>query len=1094
MSLTNQLLLILTCIFISTNIASQTTPYVPGGVSGAEVWYKADQLDISYGVFTDHSAYPLQIDACDGYDYALFNFNPSLASDRLCLQYRSHLESSLNRSMFIVTEPQDDQETYPHVGTQFNQVVGPAYEDSLSMNTYIIETQQGLASRMISNFSQHQLANVHFYSWNNYDIEKIFKSYGQLGETDFYIGKKLPHPDLDGGPDFSGLMPEYVAFDRQLTENERNRVESYLALKYGITTWHSEHYQNSQNMIFWDKVNNDFFYNNIFGIGRDDVSGLNQLQCESAHARDYLVAATHEILSTNEEVQSFYEIGNDQFLVFGDTGETEVGEPDSQNLQRLFQVWLAQVRGDTIKEVPIRFRLDLMRAFATMPHLVDEVLKEALTVWMLHDPNVNNSFVSDFDNGQIKYYKPFNIDYGPNGEVYALFGEDDIFFDQDNSFFDQFTFAIGPECLVQFRPRYNCEDVVESSLGCYELDIILIGQCEGDLEFITKEGEEHQEVWFNEEQTEINGDPTYTVSICAPGVYAAIIHTGSGTFEFDYEAEVIEQFYVDLGPDEQYLSAQQPEIILDAGQALAYPEEASYQWFFNGVQVYHIGSTLVADQPGEYCVIVTSGDGVCEIRKCVKVLTKLDAQINCQPLNCNSDYEIQITILNGAPPYTTVVENSQGKSTTIHFGDTVIYGTVQGIVTITITDSLGAVYVDTCEFEFGSQFGYTSLGSDLTLSSSEPQHTLDASTIVSGSTQNHSFEWFRNGVQMSNITPQLIVYIPGEYTAKIYYPDDDCYMYASQTVHSLLEGTITQDNDCDEFTNTISVEFDFGFDPYEISIIETTTSGGGYIFQQGGYSGDFMVSDIPYGSYTVTVTDVYGSVMPPEIIEFVDPMEGVVIDLIGYLDDCPCIMVDEGPPPYDGQDVVWDYTGCSGSHPCIYVDPQGIIFASLDAAQNITNPQDYTYEWFENGIPMNIYTPEVLIVDVPGGQSGVFNEFTLKVTNISNGCITEDSFLAYSWASLQEYTPSSPTSYNTTVYPNPSDSDATFYYQISTTSQETFNGNVELYNMLGQLIHSDSIQGQTQYTLPYRLVASGAYIIRTTLDDGTVKVDRVIIK
>ena len=1115
MSTTSRFLFFLTCFFVSTNIYSQTAQIHPGGVTGSEVWYMADEMDILGSMFTNYSAYPIQIDACDEYDdygLAFLNFNPSLRSGGLCLQYRSHLERSLNRTTFIVTEPEDLQDTYPHIGTKYNRVVpdilGPTYEDSLSINTYIIETQQGFASQMVSGFSQHQNASVHFYSWNNYDIDKTTKSYGQLGETDFFIGKKISHPELDGGPDFSGLLPEYIAFERQLTENERNRVESYLALKYGITKWHTEHYQNSQNKIFWDKANNGHFYNNIFGIGRDDMSGLNQLQCESAHAKDFLVAAIYEIMSTNAELQYHHGIENGEFLVFGDTSSEAVSEePDGKNLHRLERVWLAQVRGDGIKGTPIRFRLDLMRAFEAMPELIEHVLNEELTLWMLHDPYVNNTFVSDFDNGRIKYYQPFDIDYGPNGEIYALFGEDDIFFDRDNSFFDQFTFAIGPDCIAQFRPRYDCKEIAEGPMECYELDIILTGHCDGEVEFIALEGEEHLDVWFNDRQTEINGEPTYTVYICAPGIYTAIIHVRSGTFEFEYEAEIIEQFYVDLGPDVQYLTAQQPEIILDAGQALANPEEAIYQWFFNGVQIYHYGSTLVADQPGEYCVIVTSPDGVCEIQKCVKVYAELEVQIDCHPGGCNpSEYQIEITIINGVPPFTTVVTEPLGHTTThIHQGDTVISGLAQGEnqgeFIITITDSLGSVFVGSCFF-YENSYSTGSLGSDLTLSSSFPQHTLDASTSFGGP-QNYSYQWLRNGIMLPNTTPQLTVDTPGLYTAKIYFPDDECYGYASQTVHSVLEGTISQNNNnCDEFANTVFVEIDFGFPPYEISITGTTAGGGSYTLQQGGYMGDFMLGGIPYGSYYVIVGDYYGNQIPqptpqtPNVV-FNDPMEDVEIDLIGYLGGCPCVMVHTGPPPFDDQDIVWDYTGCSlGSHPCVPDPPNGLVVALLDAAENISSPQDYTYEWFKNGVSMNIFTSGVALIRTVPEQQG-FNEFMVRVTHISYGCYVEDSFIAYGWSDIQEYNPAPPpppTTYNTTIYPNPSGSDATFYYQISTTSQETFNGTVELYSMLGQLIFSNTIQGQTQYTLPYRLVASGAYIIRTTLDDGTVKVDRVIIK
>lgn len=1083
----------------------------PGGVAGAEVWYIANEFDIQYGHFTDHSQYPKDINPCGDSDIekAYFNFNPSLFSENLCLVNRGSLERSLNRSMFIVSEPDEnprDKVPYPHFGTQYNEhLFGSAYNDSLSMNTYVLETVQGFGSRMVASFSQHQFANVHFYSWNNYDIDSIRKSYGLLGETDFFVGKKISHPELSPGPDFSGLMPEYVTYDRSLTENERNRVESYLALKYGITKWNTDHYLDSQNKVFWDKANYKLFYNNIFGIGRDDISMLNQMQCESAHARDFLVAATHEILSTNAEHWGNYELTDREFLVFGDTESEEVIDATSENLNlnRLRRVWLSQVRGDRIKEIPIRFRLDLMRAFEAQPHLVDEVINEELTLWMLHDVNVNNSYVSDFDNGNVKFYKPFTIDYGSNGEVYAHFGEDDIFFDRDNSFFDQFTFAIGPECLVQFQPRYNCDEIAQTSLECYELDIILIGHCDGELELFTG-GMEQLDVWYNEEQTEINNYPTYTAQVCAPDTYTLIIHTRNGSLEFHYDATIIEQFYVDLGENPQFLGPGNSTIPLDAGHYLN-DDRATYQWFYDDEQIYHTGSILIVDKPGIYCVKVTSGDGLCVFEQCVEIILELDVTINCHQSGClGNEYEIQIVINNGTPPYSTTVVQTPStpfstSNTHVHNGNLNINGTLQGEpseYTITVTDSLGAVYTHTCYFEGVSSYNQGSLGPDLTLNSSNTSFTLDASSMWGGP-QNYSYEWLQNGIPYpNNNTPQLTVNTPGTYVAKIYFPDEDCYGYATQNVYSLLEGLISWDEGCEEFANTISVDIEYGFPPYEITIIGTTAAGGNYTHNQQGFNGNFMFGGIPFGSYTVTVTDRYGSQITEPNIKFIDPKEDVEIDLIGYLDDCPCTYVYDAPSPYEGELMVWDYPTCGGSHPCVYDDPNGIIVAYLDASQNISNPQNYTYEWFKNGVSMNIYTPEILIVKVYP-EVPVINEFKLRVTHISNGCYVEDYFLAYGWANIEEYNPLRPplpTDYITKIYPNPSDSQATFYYHINTTSDETFNGKVELFNILGQLIFSNSIQGQTEYTLPYVLFASGTYIIRTTLDDGTVKIDRIIIK
>ena len=121
-----------------------------------------------------------------------------------------------------------------------------------------------------------QNAHINFYHSNHYFIDKKFKSFGQEGETKFYIGKTTNiDPDASyEDSNFNGVFPEFLSFPRELSHNEINRVKSYLALKYGLTLVHSASYLNAQNAIFWDASNNQLFPKRIFGFGRDDISGI----------------------------------------------------------------------------------------------------------------------------------------------------------------------------------------------------------------------------------------------------------------------------------------------------------------------------------------------------------------------------------------------------------------------------------------------------------------------------------------------------------------------------------------------------------------------------------------------------------------------------------------------------------------------------------------------------------------------------------------------------------------------------------------------------------------------------------------------------
>lgn len=82
-------------------------------------------------------------------------------------------------------------------------------------------------------------------------------------------------------------VAEALAFNRELSQNEVYRVESYLALKYGVNMAHS--YLNSANNVLWTIGNG--FDSNVAGISRDDCFGLNQLKSKSVHPNSSLTVA-----------------------------------------------------------------------------------------------------------------------------------------------------------------------------------------------------------------------------------------------------------------------------------------------------------------------------------------------------------------------------------------------------------------------------------------------------------------------------------------------------------------------------------------------------------------------------------------------------------------------------------------------------------------------------------------------------------------------------------------------------------------------------------------------------------------------------------
>ncbi|THU39274.1 T9SS type B sorting domain-containing protein [Niastella caeni] len=130
----------------------------------------------------------------------------------------------------------------------------------------------------------------------------------------------------------SSAIAEVITYDTYLSDADVNKVESYLAVKYGITLSQSNtftvpatptNYSSAGGTIIWNGVANTGYGKCITGIGRDDVSALMQKQSKSVHDSSlvYLyngnVAGSFPAMNANN-ISSFST--NNSFLLFGDNG------------------------------------------------------------------------------------------------------------------------------------------------------------------------------------------------------------------------------------------------------------------------------------------------------------------------------------------------------------------------------------------------------------------------------------------------------------------------------------------------------------------------------------------------------------------------------------------------------------------------------------------------------------------------------------------------------------------------------------------------------------------------------------------------------
>ncbi|MFC7346079.1 hypothetical protein ACFQO9_05015 [Chryseobacterium zhengzhouense] len=125
----------------------------------------------------------------------------------------------------------------------------------------------------------------------------------------------------DAGAQLTGQQNEMIIFANKLTDGEVNKVESYLAIKYGktLSKEQNRNYLSSTATVVWDGSANNSYYNNVFGIARDNISSLYQKQSKSVNANQKLVIGAGNSLA-NTNAANTNTLAEGQFLMVGDNG------------------------------------------------------------------------------------------------------------------------------------------------------------------------------------------------------------------------------------------------------------------------------------------------------------------------------------------------------------------------------------------------------------------------------------------------------------------------------------------------------------------------------------------------------------------------------------------------------------------------------------------------------------------------------------------------------------------------------------------------------------------------------------------------------
>lgn len=212
---------------------------------------------------------------------------------------------------------------------------------------------------------------------------------------------------------WKGRIPEIVAYNRQLTDTEMQKVNSYFAIKYGVTlgqgngfvskNGNNYNYVRGDGTTIWDATANTSYKNDIFGIGRDNCQGLYQKQSKSVNSTSFVTVSNgSSVAATNAANTST--LTDTNFEVIGDNGLSldyaNVYVPTSFSpaggFYRMNRIWKVQETG-TVGSVTVSVPAGADRLLVSSSASFGAGTQE---IALVSDGNGNVTATIDFTNGQ----------------------------------------------------------------------------------------------------------------------------------------------------------------------------------------------------------------------------------------------------------------------------------------------------------------------------------------------------------------------------------------------------------------------------------------------------------------------------------------------------------------------------------------------------------------------------------------------------------------------------------------------------------------------------------------------------------------------
>lgn len=371
----------------------------PGNVPGSSIWIKNDKLLINS---KKEQGKPNPV---------LFNFNPITDREAFAKPFKNVVAEQYSL-FFVFKSDIEEERLLMNISRGKTNVVITNKE--LLSNTemlFEIETKQGI-----------------ILSYLNANNDKNGKKRNSL------IIDELFAEDKEG----KEQLMELVYFPRLLSKPERQKVETYLSIKYGISIANNCDYLDSQANKIWNAEENSAYGKRITGLGRDDAYGLYQRQSGNS-LKDGLYIGFGRIDTTNQHNK--YILKDRSFLLWGDNGgKTMLLDTKHERLKKMERLWKMDASGILpMDSIATQIKIN-KKEFAYVKKEVKDFL------WLC---------INSTDNAPFNYTDARYIRQSSEDEEFIYFN--DVKWDTDGSGDDLFTFIQGPDFMVEHHEDFACE-------------------------------------------------------------------------------------------------------------------------------------------------------------------------------------------------------------------------------------------------------------------------------------------------------------------------------------------------------------------------------------------------------------------------------------------------------------------------------------------------------------------------------------------------------------------------------------------------------------------------------------------------------------